>query len=146
MIELVKEFNEKLENLKQYNRLSFLTDGDTEFIVSPQVSVFDDNNYSTDYFKQIALSNLVKFHFDMLEVANTMLIEEVDKYLDSAQKRIKEQFPNATFKVRREVTMRWTIVIWGDYPEQSTQLENLVDNIEANFEYIFEGCNLDFDY
>lgn len=144
-MEFVEEFNIELEKLNEDIAIQYVSNGFTEAILIPDLVLYDDNNYSSDYSKQIALSQLVKYASDLLEVANNKLNKEVDFYLAAEKVNILEKYPQTKVKITKKATMLWELYVSGEYKE-SKVLDDFMDGIKDDFEYIFTGCKLNMEW
>lgn len=145
ILQFVKDFNLELEKRKEDCCLTYENNGAVEAISLSPFYPFDDNNYSAEYSRQIALSHILKFCANFSDVANGMLVEEVDKYFVLIKDKIKLLCPQAILKVKRLSVLRWEIFMSGNY-EETEDLSDLIDAITEDFIYIFEGCALTFEY
>lgn len=144
IIEFIGEFNTKLEVLNQYNNLQYVTNGFYEAISLPEVAIFDDGNYTNEHFKKIALSHLLKVISDFGEVAGNMFADEIWDWEKETKIKVKDKFPNSKIKIERLGTLRYKIIISGGYSEED--MSDFVDVIAQDFQYMFDGCKLDYEY
>lgn len=144
MIEFVREFNTSLGELKQYSDLEYSTNGCYEAISLPQVNLFDDGNYPAGHFRKIALTQLLKVVSDWGEVASNMFADEISAWEKEVRKQLKDRFPQAKMAVMRVATLRYKIILAGKYDEEP--MSEFVDVIVQDFEYMFDGCKLNFEY
>ena len=144
MIRFVEEFNTNLDVLQQYSNLEYLTNGFYEAIGLPQVSVFDDGNYSSEHFRKISLVQILKVVSDWGEVAGNMFADEIWAWEKEIKNQIVEKFPKSKITVERLGTLRYKIILSGKYNEES--MSDFIDVIVQDFEYMFDGCKLDYEY
>lgn len=144
IIEFISEFNGALVKLNQYSELEYVSNGFYEAINAPQVNLFDDGNYPTEHFRKIALAHLLKVTSDWSEVAGNMFADEVWAWEKEIKKQLKDRFPKAKSKLQRLGTLRYKIVMSGEYEEEA--ISSFIDVVYQDFEYMFDGCKLDYEY
>lgn len=144
ILEFVREFNTNLDQINQYSLLQYSNDGFTQSISLPEINIFDDDNYGEDRFKRVALSRLLKVVSEISTTAEEMLIEEISIFEKTLKSRIKEEFPKSKFSFFRVATLRWKIVMSGEYDED--KMGDFLDGFTQGFYYEFEDCRLDLEY
>ena len=144
MTEFIREFNGNLSELEQFNNLEYATNGFYEAISLPAVNLFDSENYTCDHFKKITLSNLLKVISDLGEVAGNMFADEIWAWEKETEIKIKEKFPNSKIKVKRLGTLRYKIILSGKYSEEG--MSDFIEVVTQDFQYMFDGCKLDYEY
>ncbi len=143
IIEFVREFNVGLENSNEYNSLQYQNDGFNEIISLPEIYLWSDDE-SYEYFKQKSLSSLVRQLNLLQEVANELLVDELDKFFAQKKKEMKEKFPDAKMSYFREATCRWKWVTSGQYNEEI--MDDFMEGLKEDFYYIFQGLTLDAEW
>lgn len=141
--EFVREFNAGLENSNEYNSLQYKSDGYNEGIYIPEIFIWTDESGSLHY-KRKALSSAIRQLSLLNEVAHNMFGDETLAWENEIKKVLTEKFPYAKMKVKREATLRFKVIISGEYNEDT--MSDFVDVIKQDFEWMFEGCKLDYEY
>ena len=95
IIDFVREINGYVD----YTILDYVNTGYIEALKFPGLIVFDDDNDSTEFFKQRSLSRLVKHLSLVLENTTPMLTDEIDKFFAQKKLELKEKFTNAKIKI-----------------------------------------------
>lgn len=142
--DFVTEFNTNLSVLKQYENLEYTTNGFYEAIGITQISLFDDGNYPSEHHRKIALSHLLKLVSDWGEVAGNMFADEIWAWEKEVKEQLENKFSKAKMKVGRLGTLRYKLIISGKYDEET--MSDFVDVVKQDFEYMFDGCKLDYEY
>lgn len=143
ILEFVREFNSGLENSNEYNYLRYSVDGFTEALVLSDMYFWTDDS-SSEFVKQMTLSSLLKQIYDLQEVAEPMMAEEIDKFFAEKRKNAEKKFTYARFKYARIAKLRWKLEVSGTYNEDI--MEQFLDVVKEDFQYIFQGCSLDIEY
>lgn len=143
ILEFVREFNTGLENTNEFNHLNLLDNGFIKGITVSEIYAWTDE-LREDHFKTKALGSLAKQLYDLQEVTNKMLVEEVDKFFAQKKKDLKEKFTNSKLNYSRLAYLRYKINISGKYNEDI--MEEFVEVLREDFEYIFNGLTLDVEY
>lgn len=143
ILEFVKEFNARLENSNEYNSIQYQNDGYQEGLLIPNIYLWSDDE-GLEYFRQRALSSLVR-QLDLLqEVGSELLADEIDKFFAGKKKDLKEKFPDAKLKCSRIAICRYKITVFGKYSEDI--MEQFGEGLREDFEYVFHGFKLDVEY
>lgn len=132
-LEFVIDFNYKLEKLNSrstpYNFLQNKTDGFTEYISIPEINIYNDEDYNSEFVSQSCSAQLVLALNNMLEMSKKMLNKYVKEFVEelcSGNSIIK-------YKLCKKNTTEWELRV-------DEKLEELIwDN---DFEYTFPGCKL----
>ena len=140
IIEFVREINGDLD----YNILEYVNTGYIEALKLPELIVFDDDNDGTEFFKQRSLSRLVKHSSLVLENTTPMLADEIDKFFAQKKLELKEKFTNTKIKLQITATCRYKVIVSGTYNEDI--MEQFIDVLVQDFEYIFEGYKMDYEF
>ena len=140
IIDFVREINGDLD----YNILEYVNTGYVEALKLPELIVFDDDNDSTEFFKQRSLSRLVKHLSLVLENTTPMLTDEIDKFFAQKKLELKEKFTNAKIKIGKIAGCRYKVIMSGTYNEDA--MEQFIDVLAQDFEYIFEGYKMDYEF
>jgi len=144
IIEFVREFNTYLEKTNQYCNLTYGNDGFTQSVTFPQLILFDDDNNSSEFVKQLSLSSLAKTLSEVNIAVGEMLGEEIGLFFAEKKKQMKEKFTEAKMNYSRGATCRWKVVISGQYNEDI--MDDFMDVLREDFLYIFEGLKLDTEW
>lgn len=144
ILEFVREFNTELENSNWQNYLQYQEDGFNKSIVLPRLRLFDDDNNSSEHLKSITLSSLFKQVDEIREVANLMLVDELDKFFAEKKIQMEEKFDLAKMSYFRLAYCKWKVSISGGYNEDL--MEQFIENLVSDFNYVFEGLTLDYEY
>jgi len=144
IIEFVREFNTYLEKTNQYCNLTYGNDGFTESVTFPQLIVFDDNNDRIEFVKQRSLSSLAKTLSEVSIAVNEMLVDELDKFFREKKKDMKEKFTATKMSYARIANCRWKVSVSGQYNEGI--MDDFMDVLKEDFQYIFEGLTLDTEW
>lgn len=142
-IEFVREFNAGLENSNEYNNLQYQNDGYQEGLLIPNIYLWSDDEGS-EYFRQRALSSLVKQLNLLQEVGSEILADEIDKFFAEKKNNLKEKFTNAKLKYSRTAICRYKIIISGKYNEDI--MEQFCEVLQEDFKYVFNGFKIDVEY
>lgn len=140
IIEFVRELNGDLD----YKILEYINTGYSEGLRFPGLCVFDDDNDSTEFFKQCSLSRLVKHLSSVLENTTPMLADEIDKFFVQKKLELKEKFTDAKIKIDKIAGCRYKIIMSGTYNEDD--MAQFIDVLVEDFEYIFEGYTMDYEF
>lgn len=143
ILEFVREFNAGLEKSNYYNLLQYQTDGFNEGIIVPELYLWTDEN-ATEYAKAFSLSQLVGQLSELMEIAQPMLADEVDKFFAKKKLEMIEKFDLAKMKNIRVANWKWKLSVSGKYNEEF--MSDFLDVMKEDFEYIFEGSKLDVEY
>ena len=142
IVEFVREFNGKLVDLEQYNQLEYVTDGFYKAVRLPTVGV-SDYELPSEHHRKIALSHLLKLVSDWGEVAGNMFSDEIWAWEKEVNKQLEQKFTtSAKMRVGRLGTLRYNLIISGKYCEES--MDDFLSDIKRDFEYMFDGCKLDY--
>ena len=144
IVDFVREFNTELDVLNQYSNLEYTASGFYEGINLPQVNLVNDNDYSSEHFKKVALTQLLKVVSDWGEVAVNMFADEIWAWEKETIEQVIEKFPKSKVVVERLGTLRYKIILSGKYNKES--MSDFIDVIVQDFEYMFYGCKLDYEY
>lgn len=144
IIEFVREFNTYLENTNQYCNLTYGNDGFTESITFPKLIIFDDDNDSKEFVKQRSLSSLAKTLSEVNIAVGEMLGEELNLFFSEKKKNMKELFTTAKMTYAKIANCRWKVAVSGQYNEDI--MEQFMEQLREDFEYIFEGLTLDTEW
>ena len=144
ILEFVREFNTYLENTNQYCNLTYNDDGFTQYVTFPQLILFDDNNSSPEFVKQLSLVSLAKTLGEVNIAVGEMLADEIDKFFARKKSEMKEKFTDAKMNYRRVANCRYKVVVSGKYNEDT--MDSFMDVLKEDFEYIFEGLTLDTEW
>lgn len=140
IIEFVREVNGDLS----YGILDYINTGYRECLRFPELFVFDDDNDGTEFFKQRSLSRLVKHLSSVLENTTPMLADEIDKFFAQKKLELKEKFTDAKIKIGKIAGCRYKIIMSGTYNEDD--MAQFIDVLVEDFEYIFEGYTMDYEF
>ena len=140
IIDFVREINGYVD----YTILDYVNTGYIEALKFPGLIVFDDDNDGTEFFKQRSLSRLVKHLTLVLENTTPMLTDEIDKFFAQKKLELKEKFTNAKIKIGKIAGCRYKVIMSGTYNEDA--MEQFIDVLVQDFEYIFEGYKMDYEF
>jgi len=143
IIEFIREFNSNLENSNGRVLLAHEDYGFQEGIVVPSLYLWDDQNCNIENFKTVSLSNLLKQISELEEVANNMLVEEIDKFFEEIKNKIDEKFTYARLKYERIAKLRWRLIISGTYNEDI--MDDFIEVVAEDFKWKFDGLILDYE-
>jgi hypothetical protein len=136
----VMEVNADLD----YTILDQVHNGFTEAIKLREFFVFDDDNDSTEFFRQLSLARTLKHISLVKEIIEPMLDEEVDKFFSEKVKNMREKFTDAKLKYHKTDSYRYNVSASGKYNEDI--MEQFLEQVAKDFRYIFEGFIIDVEY
>lgn len=141
ILKFVEEFNGVLEEeTYHYNSLQYRTDGYSEAIILPEIVLFSDND-SYENFKNISLGSITKQLYKLLAISNKFLYIEIDKFFAGKRELMKEKFPKAKLKYRREDnSINYFVTFSGEYDEE--ELEEFGEVVQEDFKFLFEGLRI----
>ena len=140
IVEFVREINGDLD----YSIFEYINTGYNEALKFPELIIFDDNNDGTEFLKQRSLSRLVKHLSLVLENATPMLADEIDRFFVQKKLELEEKFTNAKIKIGKIAGCRYKVTVLGAYSEDV--MEQFIDVLVQDFEYIFEGYKIDYEF
>lgn len=143
ILEFVREFNAGLENSNEYNSLQYQNDGYQEGILLPNIYIWSDDEGS-EFFKQKALSSLVRQLELIQNTANDLLEVEISKFFAGKKKDIEEKFSNVKLSYTRKTILTYQVEVEGNYNEDI--MEDFIDVLGEDFKYIFNGLKIDVLY
>lgn len=129
--------------MNQYCNLEYIDNGFTKAVQLPIIILFDDNNDSSEYVEQLSLSRLVKTLGEVLAVGKVELSNKVDEFFAERKKLMKEKFPHAKVKFTFLSALEYSTFVSGDYNDDA--MEQFLDVLKEDFQYIFEGLTLDIE-
>lgn len=138
----IEDLMMELNTDSEYISVSYRTNGFWEAIQLDEVTLWDSENGDENYVNQTVSSHLLKVAKYLEEKANEILIAEVGKYLTEAKNKIKEVAPTAKVSYFRENALTWELSLSGEYPETDA-LDELIEGIREDFEYMFQYAKLD---
>jgi hypothetical protein len=144
VLEFITEFNTKLEEHNLYTNLLYVTDGNSEGIVTPEIVLWDDDNYSTEHIRKITLTSMLQVINNYNTLVEEMFSGEISAWEKAIEEQLKSKFELAKMKLKRTAVLRYKLIISGKYNEDF--MEEFVDVVKEDFEYMFSGCKLDYEY
>lgn len=141
--DFLMNFNTELENTNNYCNLQSSSDGFVQCISFPELHLFDDDSDSVEYAEELALSRLVKTLSEVLSVGKAKLSVKINEFFAEKKKEVKEKFPKVKMSFTFLSALEYSAFVSGEYDEK--ELEDILDVIKQDFEYIFEGCKLDVE-
>jgi hypothetical protein len=140
ILELVKEVNSDQE----VSIFDYVDNGFTKGVKLNSAFVFDDDNYSTEFVRQISLSKACKLLSEQLEHLSPMLGNELNLFFAEKDKKLKEIYPKARLKWNRKTLAVYTLYVSGAYEEEG--IDCFMDVLKGDFEYIFDGFKLECEW
>jgi len=143
-LEFVREFNTALGETDEYLCLNYNQDGFSESITFPKQILWDDNNDNEDFQKQHTLSRLYRILIHTEEVVQQFIVDEVDKFFAEKVRQSEEKFSNIKLNLDRQTKCLYKLSVEGNYNED--RMEEFVDIFKEDFQYLFEGFKLEYEY
>jgi hypothetical protein len=140
ILELVKEVNSDQEA----TIFDYIDDGYVKAIKLNNTFVFDDANDLEKYVRQRSLSRACKLLSEQLEHLSPMLGNELSLFFAEKDKKLKEIYPKARLKWNRKTLAVYTLYVSGAYEEEG--VDDFMDILKEDFEYIFEGFKLECEW
>tara|TARA_R110000782_G_scaffold252394_1_gene340172 strand:+ start:38 stop:493 length:456 start_codon:yes stop_codon:yes gene_type:complete len=142
VLEFVRRFNNKVEeDLNKYSEvLNYVSNGIEEGVVLPETFLFttDDNS---EIVSQKSLSRLLTMFNSLGKVAEDLLDEDINKFLQKKEREFKEKFPDAKMRPKKTNALSWYVFTSGAYDEDA--MDKFLDVFTEDFKYIFEGVSIE---